>query len=470
VHTATLCVVTLALSVAVGLIWWSAERTDFRPRLAATVLLATGVVLTGYTALQTLPMPNGWLAVIAPRNADVWSRALTPLHEAGPRWAPISLDPTATRIEVLKGVAYLLAFVAALRVARTRNGVMFLSTALVVTGAVVAASALLHPAFGAHTLYGVLKPSDEILTHEGKHVAPFLNSNNLAAYLNVAFCLALAATLSAEPHWPRAIVAAATVLLASTQIWVASRGGVASMVLGAVVVMVIARAHQLTAGRRHGGGISLIVALVLGAGVFMIVLASSKQSADELFDSDLSKFGLVRQALKMIPSYPLWGTGRGAFESTFPAFRETSGLRTFTHPENVVAQWLVEWGVPVGLGGLAAILFGLRPSSVLARSSNAAGAWAALVAVAAQNLVDLGSEVPGVVLAPVVCAAVVGAGGAVPGIGKEVGDDRERLHDAAMVAGTAPGPIHALARAAMLRHPGEPYLPLVVGWRAARER
>ena len=503
VHTATLCVVTLTLSVAEGLIWWSAERTDFRPRLAATVLLATGVVLTGYTALQTLPMPIGWLAVIAPRNADVWSRALTPLHEAGPRWAPISLDPTATRIEVLKGVAYLLAFVAALRVARTRNGVMFLSTGLVVTGAIVATSALLHPAFGAHTLYGVLKPSDEVLTHEGKHVAPFLNSNNLAAYLNVAFCLALAATLSAEPHWPRAIVAAATVLLASTQIWVASRGGVASMVLGAVIVMVIARAHRLTAGRRHGGGISLIVALVLGAGVLMIVLASSKQSADELFDSDLSKFGLFRQALKMIPSYPLWGTGRGAFESTFPAFRETSGLRTFTHPENVVAQWLVEWGLPVGLGGLAAILFGLRPSSVLARSSTAAGAWAALVAVAAQNLVDLGSEVPGLVLAPVVCAAIVvggtagratrwpverwgqspralvmavslaalvSAAGAAAGIGKELDDDRERIHDAAMVAGTAPGPIHALARAAMLRHPSEPYLPLVVGWRAARER
>src|ERR1019366_7556908 len=59
VHTAPLCVGTLALSVAVGLIWWSAERTDFRPRLAATVLLATGVVLTGYTALQTLPMPIG---------------------------------------------------------------------------------------------------------------------------------------------------------------------------------------------------------------------------------------------------------------------------------------------------------------------------------------------------------------------------------------------------------------------------
>ena len=51
--------------------------------------------------------PLGWLAVIAPHNADVWSRALVPLGEAGPAWAPITLDPIATRVEVLEafGVA-----------------------------------------------------------------------------------------------------------------------------------------------------------------------------------------------------------------------------------------------------------------------------------------------------------------------------------------------------------------------------
>jgi hypothetical protein len=40
--------------------------------------------------LPCVPMPIGWLAVIAPHNADVWSRALAPLHEPGPSWAPIS--------------------------------------------------------------------------------------------------------------------------------------------------------------------------------------------------------------------------------------------------------------------------------------------------------------------------------------------------------------------------------------------
>src|SRR5580704_11328504 len=107
-----------------------------RARSAATVLLLTGVGLTAYTALQCVPMPIGWLAAIAPHNADVWSRALSPLHEPGPRWAPLTLDPNATRVEVLKGVSYLLAFVTALRIARRRDGIAFLSATVIVTGVV----------------------------------------------------------------------------------------------------------------------------------------------------------------------------------------------------------------------------------------------------------------------------------------------------------------------------------------------
>ena len=108
VHTITLCLVTVVLAAAAVLGWWGAE--PMRARAPATLLLFTGIGLTLYTALQCVPMPIGWLAAIAPHNADVWSRALSPLHEPGPSWAPITLDPIATRVEVLKGVAYLLTF------------------------------------------------------------------------------------------------------------------------------------------------------------------------------------------------------------------------------------------------------------------------------------------------------------------------------------------------------------------------
>jgi O-Antigen ligase len=503
VHTVTLCVVTGLLAVAAALTWWDGESVQLRPRAAATMLLLAGVILTSYTALQCVPMPARWLAMVAPRNADIWSRALGPLGEAGPGWVTISLDPIATRIEALKGVAYLLAFATALRLARTREGIAFLSNVIVATGLTLASAALLHPGFGAHKLYGVWSPSAEAQAYE-KHLAPFLNPNNLAAYLNIAFCLALSAALAPDPLWPRPILAAATLLLAATQIWVASRGGVVTMALGATLVVFVSRAAKFRKlDRRRLSGTSLLAGLAVAAGAFMWIVGSSEQASSELFDTDTSKFHLVRQAFGMIPSFPIFGTGRGAFQSTFPAFRSSPGIWTFTHPENVVAQWLIEWGVPLGLGGLAVIAFGLRPSTVLARSPTAAGAWAGLVAVAVQNLVDLGSEIPGLVLAPVVCAAIVVGGtagresrwrlqrwgrsprvvaaagaiaaacaifAALPAIGCELKDDQRGLYDVAATGQVSLGELHAQARDAMIRHPAEPYLPFIVGWHAARGR
>jgi hypothetical protein len=68
VHTVTLCIVTALLAVAAVPAWWGAE--PMKARSAATLLLFTGIGLTAYTALQCVPMPIGWLAVIAPHNAD----------------------------------------------------------------------------------------------------------------------------------------------------------------------------------------------------------------------------------------------------------------------------------------------------------------------------------------------------------------------------------------------------------------
>ena len=69
VHTITLCIVTGVLAVAAGMAWWDAE--PMKARSAATLLLLTGVGLTAYTALQCVPMPLGWLAVIAPHNSGL---------------------------------------------------------------------------------------------------------------------------------------------------------------------------------------------------------------------------------------------------------------------------------------------------------------------------------------------------------------------------------------------------------------
>lgn len=494
VHTITLCIVNVVLAVAAVLGWWGAE--PMRARGPATVLLVTGVGLTSYTALQCVPMPIGWLQVIAPYNAQIWARALAPLHEGAPAWAPISLDPGASCVEVLKGMTYVLAFVTAVGIARRREGVTFLSLVIVVTGLALAAAALLHPAFGAHKLFGLYSPSQGV---PERHIAPLMDPNNLAGYLNVAFCLSLAVLIAPEPRVPRPIAGAAVLLLTATQVWVASRGGVVAMVLGALIVLAISRAS-----RAPRGGVvtlSLVSGVGIVVGAVLIVLGGSEGASSELLDADVSKLRLVAQALRMVPSMPVFGCGRGAFESAFAAFRTEPGVQTYTYPENFVAQWVVEWGVPIGLAGLLLLARALGPRAVLARSTTAGGAWAAIVVLVVQNLSDLGTEVPGLMLAGVVCASIVAAGtsggsatswlarwgrrprriayGAAIGaaaalalagahLGKELHDDQYALY-AAAEEGVAGSRMHALARAAMRRHPAAPYLPFVTAVRAVRE-
>jgi tetratricopeptide (TPR) repeat protein len=498
VHTITLCVVTAVLAVAAVLAWWGAEPIRVRP--AATLLLFTGIGLCAYTALQCVPMPIRWLAVIAPHNADVWSRALVPLREAGPRWAPITLDPPGTRIELVKGVAYLLAFVTALRIAHRREGVAFLGAVIAITGVTLGATALLHPAFGAHKVFGIYEPRSQIAQ---VHIAPILNANSLAGYLNIAFCITLAAVLPRDIRGLRAIAIALTMLLGATQIWVASRGGVIAMVLGAMTVAALG-----LGGRVRRRDSRTWVALGCGAatliGGSLIIFESSESVQSQLLVKDLSKFAVLPNVIKMLPAYGIFGVGRGAFESVFPQFREATGFLTATHPENVVVQWIVEWGVPLGTAGLISIALALRPWSALVRSSTATGAWAALAAFVAQNMAELGTEIPGVMISAVVCAAIVVAGsagvpprwtlerwslspglvaktgavlvllalmGGVTALGHGVVEDRRLLHDTVTghsAATVSSNQMRGLARAAMLRHPAEPYLPFAVALRAAR--
>jgi tetratricopeptide (TPR) repeat protein len=495
VHTATLCVVTFVLATAMALTWWDAEPTKVRP--AATILALTAVALIAFTLFQCLPLPSRLLAVMAPHNADVWARALAPLKEAGPSWPVLSLDPPATRIELLKGVAYLLAFLTVVKIARQRDGLRFVGGVIVVTGIILATAALLHPAFGAHKLFGVYKPGQA----GARHIAPFMNPNNLAGYLNIALCLAFAAALASEPAVPRAISAAIVIFIGATQIWVASRGGVTAMVLGMLVVVAIERLTR-SRPRRSVALLSLLTGVAAGLGAAMIVLGGSEDASNELLDTDTSKLRMFGHAMRMFPAVPIFGCGRGAFESAFPAFRIDPGYVTFVYPENWIAQWILEWGLPAGLLGFGAIAFALRPGAVLARSTTASGAWAGIVAVAVQNLGDLGSEVPGLVLAGAACAGMVVAGtpghrprwwierwslapravaacgiaaaalaivagAAGMGLGWEVTEDRLTLQHAVLEERLPVESAHALAKAAMLRHPGEPYLPFVMALRAA---
>lgn len=480
--TLVLTLLVAALAGLLALSWGLGE--GIAPRPAATVLVAVATLLVGWTALQCVPLPASWLGALSPHAADVWAHALDPLHEAGSGSATLTLDPIATRVELLRGVAYALALLVALRVGHRREGVVFLERALVFAGVAVACAALLHVGLGAHKVYGIYAPKTDVTI-----VAPLLNVNQLGGYFVIALCISYASMIGPEPIAARPLLALIVVGLVAAVLWVPSRGAMASMGIG------IGMATVLTLGARREGserGLRVVLpALASIAGVVMMMFATSSAMRGELGDTNVSKLAIQWRALRALgAAYPLFGVGRGAFESTFPEFRGDRGYTVFTHPENVVVQWVTEWGLPVAVLGLAAIAWALRPRVLLSRGQPPIGAWSAIVALSLHNLVDFSSEVPGVVLSLVACAALVVAGSAdgtspttawgkrpkavvavglavavlaigmaLPTRGKDLLSDRLALKGPATDAGVPHEAFFGALRSAMLRHPAEPYFP-----------
>ncbi len=498
-HTPVLAGCAVLAAIGTALVWRKEQPFTLRP--AALALVGVSIALLAWTLFQLVPWPRALVETMARANADVWARSLSPLREAGPRWLPLSLDPPATRVQLLRGVTYLVVFLGALRLARRGQGVVFLERTLLASVTAISAAAVLHPAVGAKKVFGVYAP-DHPTAYDVNHLAPLLNTNHLAAYVNIGMALAFACVLERREALPRLPALVLTLLFGAMTAWTWSRGGMATMVLAALIVVVLSFGAR-RARRAQIVGPVAVTAVAMGAAL-ILVFAAFDDSRAKILRNDLSKLSLIRNSLELTQSFPIFGIGRGAFESVFPSIRRGTGYWVFTHPENIVAQWVCEWGLPVSIAAFVALGWTLRPRTALERSRPPIGAWAALVAVATQNLVDFSSEVPGVMMALSVCAAIVtgGTGGARTSTRPPVAfawrprvvSGLSLVATAAAIAVTLPfgaGELYAeqtsvsdlvlggsldrpsfqaRIRAAMLRHPAEAYFPYVGAVRATVSR
>ena len=80
----------------------------------------------------------------------------------------------------------------------------------------------------------------------------------------------------------------------------------------------------------------------LRAGVAL--LRGTRSMWVEIYDKNLSKLEMILWARPLIHDHPIFGIGRGAFESVFPAYRALAGSGTYTHAENFLAQVCREYG------------------------------------------------------------------------------------------------------------------------------
>jgi hypothetical protein len=139
----------------------------------------------------------------------------------------------------------------------------------------------------------------------------------------------------------------------------------------------------------------------------LTALLVSETTRRELYNTNIDKLRMLSWSARLIGDFRWTGVGRGAFEGVFSSYRTSVNQEIHTHPENIVAQWLGEWGIPVGLAALAAFGWLLQPKRLGRKwSAIGSGAVAALGAALVHDLVDFGLEIPAVALLVVVTVGV----------------------------------------------------------------
>ena len=402
-----LAVAPVATLSGVLAVWLRGLRLrDLPPPVVVLLLLAL------YTALQAIPLPMGLLTAIAPNNADVWARSLHPFGEPGPAAASLSIDPGATLVEALKWLCYASVFLAAAAIGRAK-GARPILVLVFASGLALALVTLGHGMARAETLYGIYEP------HQARPqwaLSPLLNTNNLAGYLNLTTFAGLGLLVSDRPVLPRWLLGLGIACMVGVTVVSASRGGVLTLIIGAIAVtFTLAATQRHRRKRRRKAPMSeppaatrwqvwLPLGATLVGGSVLALLGANDAVWQGLLDESTEKLAIIEWTEPMIAAHPWFGVGRGAFETAFPPYQESYGTNViFTHAENFAAQWASEWGLPVGLLGVLALLWLLRPSRLRARGDRVtAAACVGVVALLLQNLLDLALEVASVSIATAV--------------------------------------------------------------------
>jgi hypothetical protein len=442
------------------------------------------LALASYTSIQLVPMPQAWLAVLSPESAAIWSGAQRLLGTEG-RFAPLTVDPAGTSLEALKWFAYACLFSAASGV-RVRRGPAALALLVFSAAIIVCVVTLAHGILDLPRIYGSYRPVESSQWLRG----PFVNGNNLAGYLNLGIFAGVGIWLSPArklPPWPFAL---GVPLMAVQVLLSGSRGGIAALVLGALLLGYFTVRQRQLAPKRVALGGATALALTLGAAL----LVGGKRFWQTIGDLETSaKIEAWRWTLELVRDFPVFGVGRGAFETAFAPYRkpfERNWTMVFPHAENFPLEWAADWGVPVAvaaLGGFTLLL--MRPYSRATREPLTGALVAGLSVFLLQNLVDLGLEIFGIAALAflvfaalaeprdttprvrnlgtfVACAGVLGALGLVLVRGATVvhieRDTAARAYSQWVRAGSAePAAFLARIRRSIENHPAEAYFPLI---------
>ncbi len=393
-------------------------------------------LLTLFTVFQLIPMPNSILRIISPKSLETQEffyphhleqiQDHTLQHEI-PQSFSISLLPGETRIFLMQCLVLLVIFTVVRTYLANRGVYIRLAWICLINAA-------------ALSLLGLLQffssPRDFVywsFQAEGAGVfSSFICRTHFAMYANLCFGLGLSLFYEKKKkeNWggdsyfevlqnPKKLWLISLMALVMVGVGFSlSRGGVLALVGSALLVLILQMKRQ-----QNRIAISSIVWVVPITGLLFAWIGSKpvESRLDTLASKALTEDGrwnLWKDSLRLLPDYPLFGTGGGTFDRSEAMVRK-AGPKSYwslDHAHNEYLEALTEGGIVrfILITGMIWIIFRsiipvIRKTSSSSIASVLQGGLFSLLALSFQSFFDFGVHIPAVaILAMIIVGMMLG--------------------------------------------------------------
>ncbi len=406
---------------------WS-ERRSFRSSGVAAPVTAL-VAIAALGLLQTVPLPAQWVAWLSPERLRLATEAAR-VTGASAVATPLSLTPSQTLSTALSFLAIAAILGAAAILGGDRRNRRWLLGAILVAALFQLLYGLRHLAAGSTAVWGI-----DVGRDGSRLRGTFVNPVHLAPYLEMALVIAFALAWWAvrrarrtemRTEW-RLVSVAGPVL-----VWLTLFAGLAltrsRAGLVAAAVATVAQGVILAAYHRRWRLLP-VGAAALAAGVALVAWTGLEQGLGRLLGTSIhsvaasARVDVWRATTELWGRFPLFGTGLGSFESTFPMVEsEQLAVVTWEHAHNDWLELASTGGALAAallLIGLVALFIRLHACLITSHSQEAAASALAglggLIAVGFHELVDFGLTLPANALTLAVLLGVAAATDPAPG-------------------------------------------------------
>src|SRR5258706_2281889 len=373
--TALMEIATFGL-LGAWLVAWAMDATKVaepvRRAWPAWIVIALWLVLQG---LHVVPLPVGLVEFLSPAAGRIHALARDAgVHE---EWTTLSIDPQASRVSLLKSIAYAGIFFLTLALANKRSRVLRMAQVLVYAALAQSVYAvLMHLGGMQEEFFG------ELLRHGDMASGTYVNRNHFAGFLEMSLAIGIGLLIAglsdrSADTWKK--------FIRLTMEWILSPKMVLRLAL-CVLVIALTTTHS-----RMGNGAffsSLIIAGAIGIVLSRYAARNTVLLLASLVVIDLvvvgSWFGVEKlaqrfqepgpetleerelpasRAFEIAKDFPVFGAGPGSFYLAFPPYRTERIGAFFNQAHNDYAQFAAESGFP-GLAILA-IFVGLCLAAAL---------------------------------------------------------------------------------------------------------